>query len=168
MSDWSDFPVASLYKYQPRKSPATAWVAGRYESATGRKVPKGTKWLVLYRAGSVSAHKTLKAAKKAAQDTTGASANPPRKRRRARANAPRASGAVVLVKSSARARPVRVKLPAKAKPQKVGRVIVHRAVSYKGKTLRLLKGWTVSTSSGRGVGRYKSKQAALAAAKGAR
>jgi hypothetical protein len=162
MADNSDFPVASIYKYQPRKSPQTAWVAGRYETSAGRKVPKGTKWLVLYRYGGVTAHKTLKAAKKGAQEKTGAAANKPRKRRKARANG---SAFTVKVKRSAKARTESVRLPAAAKAQKVNKRVIHRSVSYRGGKFRLLKGWTVSNSTGLALGKYKTKAAAVARAK---
>jgi hypothetical protein len=162
MADYSDFPVASIYKYQPRKSPQTAWVAGRYETSAGRKVPKGTKWLVLYRAGGVTAHKTLKAAKKGAEQKTGAAANRPAKRRKGRAN----GGAfTVRVKRSASAKTERIPLPSSAKPQRVNKRIVHRAISYRGGKVRVLKGWTVSNAQGLALGKYSTKAAAVARAK---
>jgi hypothetical protein len=164
----------AVVPYKPRGQGTVGGNARRfaevYEHQKGAKVPKGTKYLAaLAWYGEpmmkiLGAHKTLKAAKAAGAKALGIKAP----RRRARANAHNGAGAVVLVKTSARARPVRVKLPAKTKPKRVGDLTVHRSISYKGSKLRLLKGWTVTTSAGRGVGRYKTKQAAMAAARRAR
>ena len=52
-----------IVPYKPRKSLIASSAAAFYEYKEGRKVPKGTKWLAVD--GGVSAHRTLKAAKKA-------------------------------------------------------------------------------------------------------
>ena len=70
--------ASAIYRYQPRKHPATTALASRYETEHKQDLPKGTQWLTLTvlvddRPKSVwaqtitSAHKTLKAAKRAAE-----------------------------------------------------------------------------------------------------
>ena len=76
------------------------------------------------------------------------------------------NGFKVQVKTSARAKPVKVALPKSAKAKKVGNKVIHRSVTYAKGKMRLLKSWTVSTLAGVGIGKYKTKAAALKRAKG--
>lgn len=157
--------TAVAVPYKPRKSRDARQYAAYYEQDTGRKIPKGTKWLVALVGGfsvtNVSAHKTLKAAKAAGAKVVGAKPNKPKKKSTRSSN-----GFKVQVKTSARARPVKVALPKSAKAQKVGGKVIHRSVSYSKGKLRLLKTWTVSTMAGLGIGKFKTKAAAVKRAKG--
>lgn len=76
-----------IIAYKPRKYPYSADRAAEYEAQSGRKVPKGTKWLLsYYKVGvgqSVSAHKTLQSAKAAGRRLLGAP-NPKRRKTKKR------------------------------------------------------------------------------------
>lgn len=157
---------ALVVKYAPRSFGIARNIGARYESALGRKVPKGTKYISVHgwydppQGRVLGAHKTLKAAKAAALKDLGVQArkNKPKKKS--------SNGFKVQVKTSARARPVKVSLPKSAKAQKVNGKVIHRSVSYTKGKLRLLKTWTVSTMAGLGIGKFKTKAAAVKRAKG--
>ena len=149
--------LAVIAPYKPRKNREARGFAAYYEQDTGRKVPKGTEWLVLYKAGGVTAHKTLKAAKKGAEQKTGTTAKP-------RKNPAKGAAFKVKVRSAPKAKAQLVSLPSSAKAQRVGKYVIHRAVTYRGAKMKLLKGWTISTPKGLAVAKYKTKAAAVKAA----
>ncbi len=67
--------------YHPRKDPTAARYASQYELTTGQKVPAGTKWIVFSspEGGSpptITAHRTLDAAKRAGSGAISRHANP--------------------------------------------------------------------------------------------
>ena len=167
-------PVAlqTVTPYTPRSgAPGTredakdwGWV---YEQEQGRKVPKGTKYLLIdqlrrsrrHYLGKTTAHKTVKAAKAAADKSLGLSP------KRNKPKSSRSSSYAVQVRKSKGAKPTKVKLPKSAGAHRVNGKIVHRAVSYAGGKLKLLKGWTVSTLAGLGIAKFKTKAAAVRHAK---
>ena len=69
------------------------------------------------------------------------------------------------MRKSKGAKAAKMKLPKGAGAHRVNGKIVHRAVSYAGGKLKLLKGCTVSTLAGLGIAKFKTKAAAVAHAK---
>ena len=132
--------------------------AGVYERQQGRKLPKGTKYLLVNQtAGKTTAHKTLVAAKAAGAKALGIKAKP-------RKNPAKGAAFKVKVRSAPKAKAQLVSLPSSAKAQRVGKYVIHRAVTYRGAKMKLLKGWTISTPKGLAVAKYKTKAAAVKAA----
>lgn len=148
---------AWIIAYKPRKHPYARVIAATYERDRGRKVPKGTKWLLSYRKPpgeiQIFAHKTLASAKKAGAKMVGVVSrqNPAKKR---------TTSAHVKMRPKKGAKTVKVKLPKGAHPTKHGKYVLHKSVSLSGGKLKVLKSWTVSTKDGEGVKRFGKKQAA--------
>lgn len=164
--------IARVVPYAPRKYSVARGLAASYEKQAGGKIPKGTAWLTwaLTRSregaasygevsGRITAHKTLKAAKAAGARALGLSA------KRNSPKSSRSSSYAVQVRKSKGAKAAKVQLPKGAGAHRVNGKIVHRAVSYAGGKLKLLKGWTVSTLAGLGIAKFKTKAAAVAHAK---